>query len=465
MTTEAEPSPRASAPHLLLLVIALIGFVFRVGYMSTQYDHESIGGDAAYYHHQANFLADGRWFIQPLLAVPELREQMGEMVPEGDLGGDHASADHPPLFSAFLAIGSVMGFRSIYAHQVMTCMLGALGVWLAGLAGLALGSRPTCIWAAVLVAVWPNLWINDGLVLSESLVVPMVALFVLALVKMVQRKSLRTGLIAGLVGAACALTRAELVLCLPLVACWLTLKTSLGARDSGRDIKALVLCGVGLVGGAVLLIGPWFAYNLTRFDHPVLISTAPGIGLADSNCDEVYYGDLLGFWYIGPECLVDLDLSKDPSSEDLRLRKVAFDYMSSHRSRIPVVVGARLGRLWQLYEPLTSIGASALDGRTTGGSSWVLASSFLLYPLAIGGVVIGVRRKLEVFAALIPAVVVSTTMLFTAGLVRYRVSADVGLVLLAALCLSCIPAPGRSGRGADVDHADGVGVPRPHRLR
>jgi hypothetical protein len=54
----------------------------------------------------------------------------------------------------------------------------------------------------------------------------------------------------------------------------------------------VLLCwGVGL---AVMM--PWFAFNLSRFEEPSLMTAQTGAVLSAANCDTTFYGDYIGYY-------------------------------------------------------------------------------------------------------------------------------------------------------------------------
>ena len=80
-------------------------------------------GDPRFFHLAANLLADGHGYIAPL--------------PFLDHGTVIASTEHPPLWSALLAVFSAVGGRSYAAHEMVACGVGAATVACAGLLGLS----------------------------------------------------------------------------------------------------------------------------------------------------------------------------------------------------------------------------------------------------------------------------------------------------------------------------------------
>ena len=119
--------------------------------------------------------------------------------------------------------------------------------------------------AGSIAAVYPFLWVNDGLIMSESFAgVFVVATLLASYVAMRDpARWWRWGL-AGLLGGFAALGRAELVLLAPLVAAGVVVTRRAG---SGRTRAT---AAVAMVVGVVVVLTPWFAYNRARFDRTVL---------------------------------------------------------------------------------------------------------------------------------------------------------------------------------------------------
>ncbi|MEZ5372751.1 MAG: glycosyltransferase family 39 protein [Microthrixaceae bacterium] len=147
------------------------------------------------------------------------------------------------------------------------------------------------------------------------------------------------------------------------------------------------------------------------------------------------------------------------------------DYLSEHRSELPGVVAARLGRVIGLYNPSDTMTADAgLEGRgwlPSRAGFWFL---WVLAPLGVlGGVVL--RQHRRPLAPLVgPIVNVALVVAVTFGLARYRLAADLSLAVLAAVGIARLVAAARSepARPADdvgevdLDDTAGADTPREH---
>lgn len=424
-TTTAPPAPLGwSARHfttalagaaVVALAVRLMNVFWwrpttdRAGYLGYR-----LGGDAFYYHHQANALADGKFFINPI-----------RYVLEG--GGEVASAGHPPLYSTYLALWSLVGLDSVTTHRVASGFLGVAAVVVVGVVGRRIGGAAVGLVAAGIVAIYPFMWINDGMLMSESLVVLIAAWVLFAAYAFIESPDLRRAMLFGLACAAGALTRTELVLLFPL----LVLPLALLARTRPTRERVRLVVAAGLVG--TVAIAPWIAFNMARFDEPVLLSTGIGNTLAYGSCDETYYGRNIGYYavcFTGPYPQTD-----DESRRDLAPRDAALDYISDHVSRVPLVVAARIGRVWGLFKPgQTTYYDWWIEGRGRAPSWISLYAYYLMLPFAIGGLVVLWRRRRQLVLPILVLVIIATFAAATTfGIPRYRAPAEVGIVLAAAV--------------------------------
>ena len=370
-------------------------------------------GDAFYYHWQANALERGAWFVDPVRWYLD-----GSQLP---------SAGHPPLFPSYLALWSAIGLDGVTAHRLASGMLGTATIVVIGLLARRIAGNPAGLIAAGIAAVYPELWINDGMVLSETMAIFMTAVALTAAYAFWQRPSTRSAVWLGLACGFTALSRTELVLLFPLV----VIPLALMVRDAswGRRIRlAVVAC---LLGGVVL--GPWVIFNATRFEEPTTLTTGTGSALSAASCDEVFYGTLIGYYascFRGPWPSVDLD----ESQRDLVPRHAAIEYTKDHLKRIPLVVAARVGRLWGVFKPgQTTAFDWWIEGRGRA-ISWIgLFSYYALWPFAIYGLIAMRRRRVPILPLVAIALVATFGAAITFGVTRYRAPAEVALVLAAGV--------------------------------
>jgi 4-amino-4-deoxy-L-arabinose transferase-like glycosyltransferase len=428
-----------------LLIVAVLGLVLRVVYVLGWHNPAVIPGDAFYYHHGANLFADGRGFPDPYLLLDK-----HNYVP---------NAQHPPLYIVALAIPSVLGFRSYLDHQLFTCLIGAGSILLVGLAGRRLIGPRAGLVAALLAAVYPAFWMNDALVLSESLSIFLTAGTILAAYRFVERRSLGRAAVLGVVIGLAALTRAELVLLLAVVAAPLMLLPRLGFRQQWRRrVAALAIA----VAGSVLVIAPWTAYNLSRFDHPEIISSGLGPTLFVANCPSTWSGPKKGFWDY--DCIINAPLPPgDISSQDIAYRKQALTFLKHRKSQLPGEVVARVGRVWGFYHPNQQLQYDTIETRELPASRAGLLMFYVLAAAAIPGIVSLARRRVPLSPLFGPMITVTVAAAVFYGTTRFRAAAEPSMVLLATAGFAFLWSWLRRRRSAAGDSAaaPGSGVHEP----
>ena len=225
-------------------------------------------------------------------------------------------------------------------------VLGTLLVLLIGLLGRRIGGDRVGLVAALIAALYPNLWVNDGLIMSETVTGIVVVLALLLAYNLRDRPRTATALGCGALCGLAALARAELGLLVPLLA----VPAAWTARAmTRRDASALA---AATVAAAVLVVAPWVLYNESRFKDTTFVSTNDGLTLAGANCARVYSGNTIGLWVIQPPCIDDPQPPGDQSQVSAAYRHKAFDYMRAqepaadrgrgpHRSHVEPVPPSR----------------------------------------------------------------------------------------------------------------------------
>lgn len=414
---------RSKRFRLWLLVITLAGLALRWGFVLTVQRHIDLGaGDSYYYHRGAQLLVDGHGFVAPQ---------------QWDQGIHMQAASHPPVYLLYLAFFTLIGLGTPVWHMLASCLLGAGSVALCGLLGRRLGGDRVGLIAAALAALYPQLWVNDGMVMSETAAIFFGLLALLAAYRFSESRTPRRALVMGLAIAVAALSRSELILLAPLVAVPLCLAPR-GDPWWPRFGK-LVLAGLG----ALVLIGPWVGYNLSRFDHPVYLSAGLDITQAVSNCDDTYSGQFLGYWSYN--CQIPIDeaaqargLNKNEESErSLYMGEAVRSYVKEHKSELPKVVLARLGRITGVYR-----GAQQIDFDSfSEARPWTVAELaawgyWTLAPLAIFGAFIARRKRYLIYPLLAVVATVIFAVVITFAGTRYRAPAEPVIVLFAAVFLN-----------------------------
>ncbi len=395
-----------------------------------------INGDAFYYHWQGIALGGGHFFVNP--------------VKYAFYGAIEPSAAHPPLYSLYLGAWSALGLDGVTAHRLESCLLGAVTVGLIGLLVQRIAGNRAGLIAAVLAAAYPQLWINDGMLLSETAAQFATALALLAAYWFWSVPSLRRGALFGAAVGVAALSRSEMLLFFPMVVIPFAL---LAHRREAWKPKVQVV--VAALGAGALVMAPWVVFNMSRFREPTYLSTGQWSAISAGTCDEVFYGAYIGYY---ANCYRDYpDKTKEPrayerykhfdeSERDVRSvgrhrspRGFARHYLDEHTGRLPVVVGARVGRLWGVFKPgQTTFLDWWLEGRGKMQSWAGLIMFYALWPFAIYGVVAMRRRRVPILPMVSLAVIATLAAAITFGVTRYRATFEVALVATAAVGVDAV---------------------------
>jgi 4-amino-4-deoxy-L-arabinose transferase-like glycosyltransferase len=232
-------------------------------------------GDGLQYHLAGIALANGWGFANSILL--------------SFAGGVRPSAQHPPMYSLMLAAvtrgGRALGlgsFDSTRVHQVASAVFSSSGVVAIGFLGRRVAGVRVGLIAASLAAVYPALWIRDAQVMSESLVVLITALFLLAVVAYIEAPSAVGAAGIGVAAGVAMLTRSEATFLLLAVAGAIVVIPHAVRR--GLRVRHMLLALVT----ASVVVAPWVVRNLTTFDRPVFLSENIDSVIGGANCNATY---------------------------------------------------------------------------------------------------------------------------------------------------------------------------------
>ena len=305
--TEASAEESVAGTFWMPLgVVCLLALGIRLVYVLVVTRHENRHTyDALYYSLQSYLISLGHFFEVPPFAV----------------GPDAA---HPPLTALLLTpVSYLFGVPADFLPQRLAmAVLGTVVVFLVGLLGRRVAGTRAGVIAAALAAVYPNFWIPNGIVMSETLSMLAMALILLAVYRLLTDPSWLNAALAGFACGIEMLVRAELVLLVP----FLLVPAALTCRGVGG--RARMGLAALAVGASVLTVGPWVGRNLATFSDVTYISTGDGPVLLGANCPGTYYGPLIGLWSLG--CSRHVQAGSDQSVTSAHQRQAAERYIEKH---------------------------------------------------------------------------------------------------------------------------------------
>ncbi len=382
----------------------------RVTYWATKIGDDLLLNDSWYYSGQARQLTQGIWFREIL--------------------ADQPGAEHGPLTSLLMW---PLSYGSEYqtTQRLVTVAAGLALVWVLGRFAEELAGRTAGITAALIAALYPNLWMNDGLVMSESISTLLVGLSLWLAWRSVQHDesaAFRRGVLwLGVVLGLGVLARSELALFAPLLLVWVVVARRRVALSWRPALWAIVT--------ATVVVAPWVVFNVARFERPVLLTTNDGTTLLGANCPPVYSGPILGGWVV--ECVVDdpdYSLDEEPSVRSARQRSLGVRYALDHVGEWPKVVAARVGRSLDVFGLDQSIAQDVGEERPRSVVWAGIVSFWLMAVLAVSGA--RRMRRRDRWLLLIPVAVALTTTVLFYGAHRIRSTAEPSIVIFSAVAIA-----------------------------
>jgi 4-amino-4-deoxy-L-arabinose transferase-like glycosyltransferase len=435
----AEPDvagARPKIPHFArwLALVAVGAFGLRVLVIVLSRG-EVVNGDGAEWSVQGNLNAAGHWFVSAFNGTPD--------------------ALRPPGWAVVLTFWAWLGQHDHFRQQLLACAIGTATVVTIGLIARRLAGDRAGLVAAGIAAVYAGLWVYERALLSETLLLFGVAVMVLLAYRFRRSPSLAGAALLGAMCGALAMVRSEQILVLPLLV--LPLIVSVHGLSWRRRLAWFVLATVTML----VVVAPWTIFNLSRFQRPVLLSNGFGAAAATGNCNIAYYGPETGYGDL--RCL-PIYAKGDQSVQDTEDAHTALVYAEGHLSRLPVVLVAREGRTFGFWNPFQQ---ATIDAQWMG--TWVgvtrlslISYWLLLVPAVAGGIVLR-RRRVAIYPLLTFVAIAALAVLPTIGDVRYRATAEIPLVLLAAVAIDAVvPRKPTGSRGVSVEpRLEEVDVPSP----
>jgi 4-amino-4-deoxy-L-arabinose transferase-like glycosyltransferase len=425
-TLDLKEKPGRTRPDLRFwlptAVIAAIGLGIRLGAVVGRSGRTPID-DAFYYHYAANLLVSGYGFIDPFTYYGLTGHPLHTQV---------QTALWPPMFVWVLAMASLVGFKSYFAHRIWCCIIGAAAIVVCGMAGREIAGRRVGILTALVVALYPNIWMSVEPAMSETMTPLVIGLVLWSAYRFWRQPSLWRAAVLSLCLAVSALARDELTSLLIL----LLVPLCLLARDSTWRQRFAMLGVAAAV--AVVVIGPWVGYNMSRFSKPVFISDGLGTTLASADCGPTFSsGEFEGFWDF--DCQVHAKVPKHPEDESViaaARQDDALHFLRTHLNRFVPVTLAKVARGFGFFRPYQQVRLDIFfELRPTRWAFIGLWSYYGLFALSIPGLVVLIRRKITVLPLAAVTVAVILTMIVAFGDTRYRTPFEVVLAILASVAV------------------------------
>ena len=449
-TSHAAPARPRRRFLLALVGIGLLAAGVRVTYVVSVTRHDPLRGDAQYYSAMANTLARGDGFRDPF--------RQDRTVP---------SADHPPLTAIVAAPASWIAgtgadaatrHRRETAQRLTMALIGALAVVAIGFAARHLvpsDADRVGLLAGLGAALHPGLWINDGLVMSESVGALTIALVIWVSLVVARQPTGWSMLALGATTGLAIMARAESALLVIVLVIPLAL-TRRGDPDRRPPLGPVRWLAAGTL-GVTLVIAPWVGSNLVRFNHPVTLSTNDGLTLVGTNCDPAWRGPGRGLWVL--QCIEAVDSNgdgtndwqaylqgvsatdpgQDPSDVAVKYRAAAADYLRGHAGGLPEIMVVRVARVMGVYGVRQMTDFYNLGEGRPRTASWLAAIGWWAIALVgSAGLVVLWRRRMPVWPLLAHVIAVTGVAAAFYGLWRFRIGAEIAMLMASAIAVDAL---------------------------
>jgi 4-amino-4-deoxy-L-arabinose transferase-like glycosyltransferase len=374
-----------------------------------------VGGDASFYHSAANLIAQGHFFYRRIF------------------GHAYPTALHPPLYSILLAPVALLGGVHLLPQRLVGLLLGSVNVGLIGVLGRRIsGGQRAGLTASAIAAVYPPFITADGSIMSEPLYVFLLVVALLLATDLVKRPTVQRSLAIGAVIGLGVLTRTEALLWLPFLA-WPAVW-----KGGFKTVVAATLA-------AVVVVSPWVIRNEVVF-HKFELAANTDTVIPGANCHDTYYGNDIGWW--SDKCVARARTHHQLLIGDAN-PSPGIHYAEDHAARAVLVAGVRLLRTFSFWQPLRI-------GNHEPRRKWFDALGLVIYyPLlvlaAIGLYRLPTRRWLLLAPVWTAAIVGATGW----GNSRFRIGADVAIVVLGACSVAVFSERRRGAGGARTRPAEG----------
>ncbi len=405
---------RLSQPRAAAVVVFILALAVRVAYNLTIAANYTPTSDAHEYDQLARNLLQWHCYC---IFVP-----------------GHATTYRPPVFPLFLAGVYLLSGASTLAGRLALSVVGAVTCVLVNVLARDLFGRRTGLLAGVIAATYPQLFVYDAWLYSESLAICLFAASCLTMMRAIQRPPGWRWLLVGVLLGLTALVRPNGIYALLAVLAWALLAVLARSITRKQAIIGVVLIALG----CLVVMAPWTIRNAVVTDGAfVPISTGSGIVLAgaynDRAASEPAY---VGSWInplgvpadhavlrqFPPECWSTCEVARDQAARNLGLA-----WAVSHLQRLPALVWQRMLRFWTPALP-------PIEGGLPIPLWPYLAGAYpaAIICLALAGLF---RLKGRDLVALLPCLFAATVvlggMLFY-GSVRLRAPLEPFLVVLAS---------------------------------
>ncbi len=352
------------------------------------------------------------------------------------------TVDRAPLWPFIIAIvDRIIGPQDILV-RLLLCFIGSATCGLLYLFAKDLFGERIGIFAGVVSAIYPFLYVYDGWLYSESLYIFLLLAFCYSLYHLQRTPRLSLMVTSGVLLGLLSLTRPNGIALLCLFVAWAGVLGWIKILAWRTVVKSIFV--VSLL--SLLFVAPWMIRNYKVTHSLVPIAMGDGkVMLGAYNyetVDPIYqHGYYAGVWIIPNESTpwVATKFPKDCSGpceirRDNAYRAAALQWIEGHISYMPYMIGQHIVNTWEVVPQEADLAINRFPER--GSSRFVIMMMESITPLVIALALLGLivtsgRWRDLLFIYLMIMLTLAQDVVFY-GIPRFRAPIEPMLVLLAS---------------------------------
>lgn len=347
-----------------------------------------------------------------------------------------ATVDRAPLWPAMIAFIYKELDPHNFSVRYILCLIGSGTCGLIFLFAKDLFGRGSAIFAGVLAAIYPFLYVYDGWLYSESVYTFLLLAFCYTLYHLQRRPQWKLMALAGVLLGLISLTRPNGLLILGLVILWAMIvgwRKIISWRAAAQS--ALTISLISLV-----LVLPWTIrnYSVTQAFVPVAVGDGKVMlgAYNDSILSRAYY---LGTWIIPSEsspaiaaqypknCAGPCEVKRDSD-----YRMYAVQWIEAHLDSVPELLGLHFINIWQTVPQEADLAINRFPDQAS--SHFVVLMMEIITPIVFALAALGLwltrRRWRELLFIYFMIGLTIGQCLILYGIPRFRAPIEPMLILL-----------------------------------
>ncbi len=352
------------------------------------------------------------------------------------------TVDRAPLWPFVIGvIDRLIGPQDILVRLVL-CLVGSGTCALLYLFARDLFGERIGIFAGIVGAIYPFLYVYDGLLYAESLYTFLLLAFCYTLYRIQRSPRLSLIIISGVLLGLLSLTRPNGIALLGLFVLWTGVMYKIKVLSWRTTLKSVLV--VSLL--SLIFIAPWTLrnYKVTHTFVPVAVGDGK-VMLGAYNyetADPVYqHGYYAGVWIIPSESTpwITENFPKDCAkacevTRDNAYKTAALQWIESHLSSMPFLLGQHFINTWEVIPQEADLATNRFPDRDSSRFVVTMMETItpIVFALALLGIVVTSERWRELLFIYLMILLTLAQDIAFYGIPRFRAPIEPMLILLAS---------------------------------